>query len=108
MASAYAAQGGMVPGLTLGKLYANSMLVLLNNRFTILEGRNTPHLDFDIASYHRSDLADANAGTVLSHGVAFAHSHPEVLSGGEGRAIELVNIRQEPSKEAVGGKKADV
>lgn len=50
----------LFPGLSLGKLYANSMLVLLNNRFTISGGRNAPYLAFDVLSYHHSDLVEAN------------------------------------------------
>ncbi|KAF9451797.1 hypothetical protein P691DRAFT_662504, partial [Macrolepiota fuliginosa MF-IS2] len=60
----------IILGLSLNKLYGNSILVLLNNRFTIFGGRNAPHPDFDIVSYHRSD---ANEGPVMS-GTAFAHN----------------------------------
>ncbi|EKM82092.1 hypothetical protein AGABI1DRAFT_126440 [Agaricus bisporus var. burnettii JB137-S8] len=45
-----------IPGLTLGKLYSNSILVLLNNRFTIAGGRNEPVFEFEANSYHLSDL----------------------------------------------------
>jgi hypothetical protein len=45
-----------IPGLSLGKIYSNSMLVLLNNRFTIGCGRNEPTLEFEIQSYHLSDV----------------------------------------------------
>ncbi|KAF7776789.1 hypothetical protein Agabi119p4_5182 [Agaricus bisporus var. burnettii] len=45
-----------IPGLTLGKLYSNSILVLLNNRFTIEGGRNEPAFEFEADSYHLSDL----------------------------------------------------
>ncbi|EKM75693.1 hypothetical protein AGABI1DRAFT_102709 [Agaricus bisporus var. burnettii JB137-S8] len=45
-----------IPGLTLGKLYSNSILVLLNNRFTIAGGRNEPAFEFEANSYHLLDL----------------------------------------------------
>lgn len=78
----------MIPGLTLGKLYSNSILVLLNNRFTIIGGRNAPHPDFDIVSYRRSGVTGTNMGSVASHDIAFAHSHPAEatsMSGDLGR-----------------------
>jgi hypothetical protein len=46
----------VIPGLSLGKIYSNSMLVLLNNRFTIGGGRNEPTLEFEIQSYYLSDV----------------------------------------------------
>lgn len=81
----------MIPGLNLSKLYSNSALVLLNNRFTIPGGRNASHPDFDIASYRCSDVAGGNAGTAISHGIAFAHTHlAETTSIRDGmRTIEL-------------------
>ncbi|XP_006459754.1 hypothetical protein AGABI2DRAFT_142195 [Agaricus bisporus var. bisporus H97] len=45
-----------IPGLTLGKVYSNSLLVLFNNRFTIAGGRNEPAFEFEVDSYHLSDL----------------------------------------------------
>ncbi|EKM75701.1 hypothetical protein AGABI1DRAFT_131939 [Agaricus bisporus var. burnettii JB137-S8] len=45
-----------IPGLTLGKIYSNSILVLLNNRCTIAGGRNEPAFEFEVDSYHLSDL----------------------------------------------------
>jgi hypothetical protein len=45
-----------IAGLSLGKIYSNSMLVLLNNRFTIGGGRNEPTLEFEIQSFHLSDV----------------------------------------------------
>ncbi|EKM82094.1 hypothetical protein AGABI1DRAFT_112221 [Agaricus bisporus var. burnettii JB137-S8] len=45
-----------IPGLTLGKIYSNSILVLLNNRFTIVGGRNEPGFEFEADSYHLSEL----------------------------------------------------
>ncbi|KAF9448369.1 hypothetical protein P691DRAFT_704986 [Macrolepiota fuliginosa MF-IS2] len=79
----------MIPGLSLSKLYSNSMLVLLNNRFTITGGRNTPPSDFDIVSYHHSDGSRANGGPVMS-GVIFAHTHQtETLTNGGIHTVEL-------------------
>jgi len=102
----------MIPGLSLGKLYANSMLVLLNNRFTILGGRNTQHPDFDIPSYRHSVLAEVNAGPVVSHGIAFAHTRrvEATLSGGEVHTIELNPGQGRVSQESKEGsnKKAEV
>lgn len=46
----------IIPGLILGKVYSNSILVLLNNRFTIVGGRNEPIFEFEADSYHLSDL----------------------------------------------------
>ena len=57
----------MVPGLTLSKLYSNSMLVLLNNRF-IMKGQDGVH-HLVVADNHR-----AHRETVMSHSIAFAHS----------------------------------
>lgn len=74
--SSLSPDGFMIPGLSLGKLYSNSILVLLNNRFTITGGRNAPHPDFDMVSYHRSDLPGMNEGSTVSHGIMFTHSHP--------------------------------
>ncbi|XP_006459761.1 hypothetical protein AGABI2DRAFT_116706 [Agaricus bisporus var. bisporus H97] len=45
-----------VPGLVLGKIYSNSILVLLNNRFTITGGRNEPAFEFEADSYGLSDI----------------------------------------------------
>lgn len=47
----------VIPGLSLGKIYGNSILVLLNNRFTIPEGRNAHHPEFDIPLYRGSAVA---------------------------------------------------
>ncbi|XP_006459755.1 hypothetical protein AGABI2DRAFT_142196 [Agaricus bisporus var. bisporus H97] len=56
-----------IPGLTLGKLYSNSILVLLNNRFTIEGGRNEPAFEFEADSYHLSDLPTRREGA--EHGI---------------------------------------
>ncbi len=67
----------MTPGLSIGKLYANSMLVLLNNRFTIPGGRNAHHSDFDISSGHYPDRnTDISIPSAVPSGIVFAHSHP--------------------------------
>ncbi|KAF7776787.1 hypothetical protein Agabi119p4_5180 [Agaricus bisporus var. burnettii] len=45
------------PGLNLGKIYSNSILVLLNNRFTIVGGRNElPAFEYEAISYQFSDI----------------------------------------------------
>ncbi|KAF5364213.1 hypothetical protein D9756_000924 [Leucocoprinus leucothites] len=62
-------------GLTLDKFSGTTMLVLLNNRFVILGDRNSPHLDFDIPSYHQSAV-DTDNSPGISHGIAFAYSRP--------------------------------
>ncbi|KAF9443634.1 hypothetical protein P691DRAFT_737615 [Macrolepiota fuliginosa MF-IS2] len=59
----------MIPGLSLSKLYSNSMLVLMNNRATITGGRNAPQSDLDVVSFHCSERPDAtreNEGLVMS------------------------------------------
>lgn len=103
--------GVMIPGLSLGKLYGNSMLVLLNNRFTIQGGRNAQHPEFDIPSYRRPDIVEASTGPVMSHSIAFAHSRPveTVLSGGEVYTIRLnpPQRRESLESEDVGDKKAE-
>lgn len=68
--------GMAISGLSLGKLHATSMLVLLNNRYTILGGRNEPHPDSDILSDRHPDLVGANTGPISSRSSAVAHSHP--------------------------------
>ncbi|KAF5363610.1 hypothetical protein D9756_000920 [Leucocoprinus leucothites] len=65
----------LIPGLALGKFSGTAMLVLLNNRFVILGGRNSPHPDFDIPSYRQS-VVDTDNSPGVSHGIAFAHSRP--------------------------------
>lgn len=103
--------GVMIPGLSLGKLYGNSMLVLLNNRFTIQGGRNAQHPEFDIPSYRRPDIVEASTGPVMSHSIAFARSHPveTALSGGEVYTIRLnpPQRRESLESEDVGDKKAE-
>jgi hypothetical protein len=55
--SKYDGSAFMIPGLALGKLYGNSILVLLNNRFTIPGEGNAFHPEFEIPeSYRRSTL----------------------------------------------------
>ncbi|KXN92863.1 hypothetical protein AN958_07060 [Leucoagaricus sp. SymC.cos] len=66
----------MIPALALGKLSGNAMLVLLNNRFTILGGRNSTHPDFDIPSYRQSIVTESDSSPAVSRGIAFAHSRP--------------------------------
>ncbi len=64
----------MIPGLSLGKLYACSMLVLLNSRFTIIGGRNDLHPTRGIPPEHRRPDAADNAGQGTPHNMVFAHS----------------------------------
>ncbi|KAJ3559657.1 hypothetical protein NP233_g11209 [Leucocoprinus birnbaumii] len=66
----------LIPGLALGKFSGTAMLVLLNNRFVILGGRNTSHPDFDIPSYRQTVVADTDVTPGISHNIAFAHSRP--------------------------------
>jgi len=103
--------GVMVPGLSLGKLYGNSMLVLLNNRFTILDGRNAQHPEFDIPSYRRPDLVEASKGPVVSRSIAFAHTRPaETAHSGGGVYTIGLNTQQgrtSQESEEVGDKKAE-
>jgi len=104
--------GVMIPGLSLGKLYGNSMLVLLNNRFTILDGRNAQHPDFDIPSYRRPDLVEGTStGPAVSHSIAFAHTRPAetAVSGGEVYTIRLnpPQRRESLESEDVSEKKAE-
>jgi hypothetical protein len=71
------------------------MLVLLNNRFTILGGRNAPHPDFDIPSYRQSVIVDTDNDPAVSRGIAFAHSRPTdttFISGGI-HTVDLPNTR---------------
>ncbi|KAF9443633.1 hypothetical protein P691DRAFT_808695 [Macrolepiota fuliginosa MF-IS2] len=59
----------VIPGLSLSKLYSNSMLVLMNNRATITGGRNAPQSDLDVVSFHcseRPDTTGENEGLVMS------------------------------------------
>ncbi|KAF9446770.1 hypothetical protein P691DRAFT_672871, partial [Macrolepiota fuliginosa MF-IS2] len=80
----------MMPGLSLGKLYSNSVLVLLNNRFTILGGRNAPHPESDVVLYRRASVSGVRDRTVVS-GLAFAHSHATgtTLTSGGVHTVEL-------------------
>lgn len=87
----------MIPGLALGKISGNAMLVLLNNRFTILGGRNSSHPDFDIPSYRQSVTVETSTSTGVSRGIAFAHSRPTdttFISAGV-HTVDLTNPRLE-------------
>lgn len=63
----------MITGLTLGNLHANSMLVLLNSRFTIEGGRNAKDLSFDIPSLRTNPPALAEL--LSPRNVVFAHTN---------------------------------
>ncbi|KAF9448374.1 hypothetical protein P691DRAFT_669516, partial [Macrolepiota fuliginosa MF-IS2] len=85
-------QAFMIPGLSLSKLYGNSILVLLNNRFTISGGRNTPHPDFDIASYSCPDATGESQGPVAP-GIAFTHANPtETAISDHSGGIHAINL----------------
>lgn len=93
----------LIPGLALGKLYGVSMLVLLNNRFTILGGRNSAHPDFDIPSYRRSNVTGTSTSSVVSRGIAFAQSRATdtVVSGGHGvHTVDLTPPLRRVSEES--------
>lgn len=102
----------MITGLTIGKLYANSMLVVLNNRFTIHGGRNVPHSELDIPSYRRLDLVEPSAGQRMSYsGVVLADSCQPgtALSNNEGHMAGLNSRRGRTFQESeeVGGEKGE-
>ncbi|KAF9442446.1 hypothetical protein P691DRAFT_779402 [Macrolepiota fuliginosa MF-IS2] len=82
----------LIPGLSLSKLYSNSVLVLLNNRLTILGGRNAPHPESDVALYRRSNASDARDRAVVS-GLAFAHSRTAeaTLTGDDIHTVGLMS-----------------
>jgi hypothetical protein len=106
----------LLPGLSIDKLYSISMLVLLNNRFIILGGRNSLHPNFDIPSYRRSETeksSGTNSGATRN--LAFIHTRPtDTATGVSGGilTIELATHLQRVSEEShvivVEEKKSDV
>ncbi len=77
------------------------MLVLLNNRFTIIGGRNTPQAEFDVPVFPRLDMVDVTRST-SPRGIAFAHNHPtETTFSNNGiHAIDLANQSRRESEES--------
>lgn len=61
----------IIPGLTMGKVYSNSMIALLNSRLTIAGGRNTKDL-FSVAEIRlevlRNDVGPGNGTTDVATG----------------------------------------
>lgn len=69
------------------------MLVLLNNRFIILGGRNSLHPDFDIPSYRRSENEKgASTTSGATRNLAFIHSRPTDTATGVSGGILTVEL----------------
>lgn len=78
----------MIPGLSVGKLYASSMLVLLNNRFVIVGGRVSLPPECEGPIYPQNG---ANARPASLRDITFTHNHPReaTLSINEISAIDF-------------------
>lgn len=58
----------MIPGISISKIYSNSILVLLNNRFTIPGGRNSFNSELEIDQFTTHQLQTMEPqGTLLEN-----------------------------------------
>ncbi|KAF7776798.1 hypothetical protein Agabi119p4_5191 [Agaricus bisporus var. burnettii] len=57
--------GFMIPGISISKIYSNSILVLLNNRFTIPGGRNSFNSELEIDQFTTHQLQTVEPQGVL-------------------------------------------
>ncbi|KAJ7265308.1 hypothetical protein C8J57DRAFT_1718468 [Mycena rebaudengoi] len=88
-----------IPTLVLPKLYANSMMVVLNTRFQILGGRGTDISSMDFISApsfaHDNTRPDAAGGTgSASHRVTF--NAGRLSDGGSPADIEMKRLSKSP------------